>query len=331
MKAVVVKGRMDYSVVADAANPTAAPGRAVLSISYASLCYRDLLELMGYYPRMRYPVVLGHEAVGVVEESMDPRYRPGDRVVPMLYEPDGTCDMCLRGEEVYCRSRRSYGEDVDGFFAERAAVAANALVKVPTWVNDELAVLVPCVIAMIYKGLRRASLSQGETVLVTGAGGGVGIHAVQLAKAMGARVIGVTSREDKAGAVAKYADEVVIGSKFGDEVKKRAGEVDVVVENVGTPTLGESLRSLRMGGRLVLIGNVKPDEAYELRLGYAIMKDIAVIGNVAANRGDIWRTFELMRVKTIEPIVTKYSLEEFEAALDQLRRGDKVGKILLKP
>ncbi len=76
--------------------------------------------------------------------------------------------------------------------------------------------------------------------------------------------------------MAKYADEVVIGSKFGgDEVKKRAGEVDVVVENVGTPTLGESLRSLRMGGRLVLIGNVKPDEAYELRLGYAIMKDIA--------------------------------------------------------
>lgn len=70
--------------------------------------------------------MLGHEAVGVVEESMDPRYRPGDRVVPMLYEPDGTCDMCLRGgEEVYCRSRRSYGgEDVDGFFAERAAVAA---------------------------------------------------------------------------------------------------------------------------------------------------------------------------------------------------------------
>ncbi len=185
---------MDYSVVADAANPTAAPGRAVLSISYASLCYRDLLELMGgYYPRMRYPVVLGHEAVGVVEESMDPRYRPGDRVVPMLYEPDGTCDMCLRGgEEVYCRSRRSYGGGGRGWVLRgEGRRGGNALVKVPTWVNDELAVLVPCVIAMIYKGgLRRASLSQGETVLVTGGaggGGGVGIHAVQLAKAMGGR------------------------------------------------------------------------------------------------------------------------------------------------
>jgi acryloyl-coenzyme A reductase len=330
VRAVIVNGKMDYSIM-DVKEPSAAPGRVVMSVTYASLCYRDLLELMGYYPRMRFPVILGHEAVGMVTESMDPRYKAGDRVVPMLYEPDGTCDMCLRGEEVYCRTRRSYGEDVDGFFAEKASISGNALVKVPPWVSDELAVLTPCVLAMIHKGLRRASLIPGESVLVTGAGGGVGIHAVQLAKAMGSRVIAVTNHEDKARELRRFADDVIIGSKFSEEIKKRVGEVDVVIENVGTPTIGESMRSLRMGGRLVLIGNVNPNEAYEFKLGYAIMKDISIIGNVAAHRGDIWRTFELMRNHSVEPVVAKYGLEDFGKALDDLRNGRKIGKILLKP
>ena len=239
MRAVIVNGKMNYSII-DVKEPSATPGRVVMSVTYASLCYRDLLELMGYYPRMRFPVVLGHEAVGVIAESMDPRYKAGDRVVPMLYEPDGTCDMCLKGEEVYCRARRSYGEDVDGFFAEKASISGNALVKVPPWISDELADLTPCV-------------------------------------------------------------------------------------------LGESMRSLRMGGRLVLIGNVNPDEAYEFKLGYAIMKDISIIGNVAAHREDIWRTFELMRIHAVEPVVSKYGLEDFGKALDDLRSGRKIGKILLKP
>ncbi len=101
----------------------------------------------------------------------------------------------MRGLDSYCINALSYGENVDGFFAEYARVSGNALVRVPNGVPDELAAFTPCVIAMVYKGLKRAGglTYGGETVVVTGgASGGVGIHAVQLAKALGARVIAVT-------------------------------------------------------------------------------------------------------------------------------------------
>ncbi|MFP3074271.1 MAG: acryloyl-coenzyme A reductase [Caldivirga sp.] len=332
MLAVVVtsKGRFE---VKDIAMPSLNVGEVLVRIKYAALCYRDLLQLRGYYPRMRYPVVLGHEAVGVVEESRDPRFSRGDRVVPILHSIDGTCDMCLRGEEVYCRNRLSFGEEVDGFFAEYARVTGNSLVKVPDWVSDELAVLTPCVLAMLYRGFRRINLNMGETVLVTGASGGVGVHAVQLARAMGARVIAVTRSEEKAKVLGKFADDVIVGSGFSEEVKRRFnGGVDVVVEAVGTPTIGESIRSLRAGGRLLLIGNVNPDETYQLRLGYTILKDIMILGNAAANRSDVASVFGIVKVRPIEPVVAaKYPLREFAEALRMLESGSRIGKVLLVP
>ncbi|KUO84190.1 MAG: alcohol dehydrogenase [Caldivirga sp. MG_3] len=332
MLAVVVTGKGRFEV-RDIAMPSLNAGEVLVRIKYAALCYRDLLQLRGYYPRMRYPVVLGHEAVGVVEESRDPRFSRGDRVVPILHSVDGTCDMCLRGEEVYCRNRLSFGEEVDGFFAEYARVTGNSLVKVPDWVSDELAVLTPCVLAMLYRGFRRINLNMGETVLVTGASGGVGVHAVQLARAMGARVIAVTRSEVKAKVLGKFADDVIVGSGFSEEVKRRFnGGVDVVVEAVGTPTIGESIRSLRAGGRLLLIGNVNPDETYQLRLGYAILKDIMILGNAAANRSDVASVFGIVKARPIEPVVAaKYPLREFAEALRMLESGSRIGKVLLVP
>jgi len=332
MLAVVVTGKGRFEV-RDIPMPSLNAGEVLVRIKYAALCYRDLLQLRGYYPRMRYPVVLGHEAVGVVEESRDPRFSRGDRVVPILHSIDGTCDMCLKGEEVYCRNRLSFGEEVDGFFAEYARVTGNSLVKVPDWVSDELAVLTPCVLAMLYRGFRRINLNMGETVLVTGASGGVGVHAVQLARAMGARVIAVTRSEVKAKVLGKFADDVIVGSGFSEEVKRRFnGGVDVVVEAVGTPTIGESIRSLRAGGRLLLIGNVNPDETYQLRLGYAILKDIMILGNAAANRSDVVSVFGIVKVRPIEPVVAaKYPLREFAEALRMLESGSRIGKVLLVP
>ncbi|WP_069808400.1 acryloyl-coenzyme A reductase [Vulcanisaeta thermophila] len=332
MKAVVVTKPGVYEI-REVDKPVINEGYVLIKVKYAALCYRDLLQLRGYYPRMRYPVILGHEAVGIVVDSRDPRFKPGDRVVPLLIEPDGTCQFCSRGLEAYCTNGVSYGEEVDGFFAEYARVSGNALVKVPNDVPDEVAVLTPCVLAMVYKGLKRAGLEPGETVVITGASGGVGIHAIQVAKALGARVIGVTRSEVKAGVVRKFADHVIVGARFSDEVKRLTGAgADLVIEAVGTPTLNESLKSLRIGGRVVLIGNVNPDEAFSLRLGYAILKDIEIIGNVRSNRSDITELFRLAGLGLVKPVVAGvYSIDEFGEALSQLSdNSSRVGKVLIK-
>jgi len=332
MKAVVVYEKGKYEV-RDIPLPKISDGEVLIKINYAALCYRDLLQLAGYYPRMKYPVVLGHEAVGIVVESRDARFKPGDRVVPLLHEPDGTCEFCLRGLDAYCVNAGSYGENLDGFFAEYARVSANALVKVPNNVPDELAVLTPCVLAMIYKGLKRAILMRGETVVVTGASGGVGIHAVQLARAMGAQVIAVTRSEDKASFIRRFADDVVVASKFSNAIKSLTDGVgaDVVIEAVGTPTLDESLRSLRTGGRAIIIGNVNPDETYALRLGYIIMKDVSIIGNVRSNRSDVAETLRLLGSGLVRPVIAAtYPLDRFSDALEFMRNSSRIGKVLIK-
>ncbi|MGC9137103.1 zinc-binding dehydrogenase, partial [Caldivirga sp.] len=108
--------------------------------------------------------------------------------------------------------------------------------------------------------------------------------------------------------------------------------VDVVIETVGTPTIGESLRSLRIGGRMLLVGNVNPDESYQLRLGYVILKDITIVSNIAANRSDVVSVFNMARLSRLEPIVAaKYPLQDFGRALNTLQSGSRIGKILLAP
>ncbi|MGC8607568.1 MAG: acryloyl-coenzyme A reductase [Vulcanisaeta sp.] len=333
MKAVVVYDKGKYEI-RDIPMPRLNDGDVLIKINYAALCYRDLLQLAGYYPRMKYPVILGHEAVGVVVESRDPRFKPGDRVVPLLHEPDGTCEFCMRGLDSYCINALSYGENIDGFFAEYARVSANALVKVPSGVPDELAAFTPCVIAMVYKGLKRAGLMHGETVVVTGASGGVGIHAIQLARALGARVIAITRSPDKAKFIKQFADETTTEQRFSKVVKDLTNNVgaDIVIEAVGTPTLEESLRSLRNGGRIIIIGNVNPDESYSLRLGYLIMKDIAIIGNVRSHKSDVAETFKVLSRGLIKPIIAStYSLYKFDDALESMRNNSRIGKVLIKP
>ncbi len=263
MKAVVVKGNKQGYEVRDIPDPKPERGEVVVQIRRAALCYRDLLQLQGFYPRMKYPVILGHEMVGEVTEVGEgvTQFARGNRVISLLYAPDGTCHYCKQGEEAYCHSRLGYSEELDGFFAEQAKVKVTSLIKVPDGASDEGAVMVPCVTGMVYRGLRRANLREGETVLVTGASGGVGIHALQVAKAMGARVIGVTTSEEKASVVGKYADRVIVGSKFSEEARKE--DINVVIDTVGTPTFDESLRSLWMGGRIVQIGNVDPTQSYQ--------------------------------------------------------------------
>jgi D-arabinose 1-dehydrogenase-like Zn-dependent alcohol dehydrogenase len=286
---------------------------------------------------MKRPVVTGHELSGeVVEVGAGAAFAVGERVCAVHRPPCGACDDCRAGQETRCsRAVHAFGLTVDGSYAELVLAHADALVRMPPEVPFEKAAFLHCTAAVALRALReRARVQAGEWVLVTGASGGVGIHALQLARLLGARVIAVTSHERKAAALLRHgADEVVVtGGDFQREVLVRTdGGADVALDLVGAPTLHRSLRSLRAGGRLVVVGNVTA-ERIQLNPGWVILREAAILGSAGASRRDLADVLDWVRRGRLEPVVDAVlPLEQARAAQERLAAQDVVGRIVLVP
>ncbi|MEM3081857.1 MAG: alcohol dehydrogenase catalytic domain-containing protein, partial [Nitrososphaerota archaeon] len=291
MKAVVLTADSPEPLVADVPEPGhLGKGEILVRVEAAGVCYRDLLNLRGVWPKARRPVVMGHEFAGVVVRVGDDveDVSMGDRVAGLPYSTCGSCKYCLVGRENLCRNRRQLGEELDGSWAEYMVVNARDVVKVPKTIDAAEASITGCVLAMIIHALKdQAGVRAGETVLVTGAGGGVGLHAVMISKLLGCSVIASTSSSSKAERVkAAGADHVVVGiDQLSSRVREATGGmgVDVVLECVGAPTFEQSLRSTAWGGRIVVIGNVSVGEV-KVPLGYMILRENVLVGAVGSTR-----------------------------------------------
>jgi len=179
----------------------------------------------------------------------------------------------------------------------------------------------------------RARVRAGETVLVTGASGGVGLHAIPVAKALGARVVAVTSSAAKAEALgARGADEVLVSADHEfHKPMRRAGGVDVVLDCVGAPTLAASMRSLKPTGRVVVVGNVTALRA-ELNPGLFILTEIALLGASGCTREDLADVLAWVREGRLAPVVA--GTLPLAAAADAHRRLEArgvVGRLVLVP
>src|SRR5581483_7905522 len=251
-----------------------------LRVAACGVCYRDLLDRQGKYPFMKRPVITGHEMAGEIVElgAEVAGWQLGDRVAVIHRAPCGACEPCRAGRETHCMgSPVSYGLTVDGGYAEQAVVWASSLVRVPDGLPLDQAAFLHCTAGVALRGMHtHAHLSAGETVLITGASGGVGVHAIQIAKILGARVVAVSSSPAKVERLrALGCDEVILAPPDGafqrEALRVSDGGAHVALELTGAPTFNASLRSLRIGGRLVLIGNVTA-ERVEVNPGYVILR-----------------------------------------------------------
>lgn len=338
MRAVVIPevGRIEVS---DWPEPTAGPGQVLLRVAACGVCHRDLIDRDGKYPFMRRPVVTGHELAGTVEAlgaGVD-GFAVGDRVAVVHRAPCGACAACRAGEETRCLgSPVSYGITADGGYAERAAVWASSLVRVPDEVELAAASFLHCTAAVALRALRKhARLGAGETVVVTGASGGVGVHAVQVARILGARVIAVTSSPEKVAPLgALGADEVVLArdAHWYKEVQARTGGgAQVALELVGAPTFNGSLRALGFGGRLALVGNVTT-ERVEVNPGYLIVREIAVSGSASATRAELAEVLGWVQAGRLRPVIAaRRPLAEAGAAQAALAGKRIFGRQILVP
>ncbi|HIQ30465.1 MAG TPA: alcohol dehydrogenase [Candidatus Caldiarchaeum subterraneum] len=338
MKAVLMTGYNRPLEVRDVEDyGDLAVGEAVVKIEMTGVCYRDILTVEGHFPKAKPPLILGHEIAGRITAlgGDSKEFREGDRVVSLTYIACGECTYCRRGQENICRKRLWFGEDLNGSYAEYVKTHIRSLVKVPDNIPAEGAAIAACVTGMVLHSLKRVGgAGAGDSALVTGAGGGVGIHAVQILKALGARVIALTTSPEKAETIYSYgADDVIIaGEKAYEQVRALTGGegVDLVVETVGEPTFQLSLRSVKWGGRIAVIGNVTA-ASVNIPLGLLILRENKVSGSISSTKEDVKEALDMTASGRLKPVGRVFPLEKAQEAHEAVKRRKILGRAFLKP
>jgi acryloyl-coenzyme A reductase len=341
MRAVIIResGGLDCLEAVEMADPSPSTGQVVIRVGGCGVCYRDLIDREGKYPFMRRPVVTGHELAGEIVAVGDGvrEFAVGDRVAITHRAPCGTCVECQKGEETHCFGTPvAYGITVDGGYAELCLAWESSLTRVPAGVALDEAAFMHCTAGTALRALRKQGrLAAGQTVLITGASGGVGVHAIQIAHILGARVIALTSSEAKVAPLrALGADEVIVSrdGAFQREVLNRSdGGVDVALDLVGAPTFNGALRSLKPGGRIVVVGNITV-ERLEVNPGYLIMRDLTVSGSSGATRAELAEVLQWVAEGKLRPIVAeRRPLVEARAAQEKLTQRGVLGRQVLIP
>jgi NADPH:quinone reductase-like Zn-dependent oxidoreductase len=229
---------------------------------------------------------------------------------------------------------------LNGGYAELVAVSDGSLVKVPAGLTSPDVAVASCAIGTVLNALRDvAHLELGETVLVTGAGGGIGLHAIQLAKASGARVVAQTTSPGKVDAVKEAgADEIVLVER-GVDYAKNVMDVtggkgcDVVLENVGAASFVSSVNTVGLHGRLVLIGEVQktPPPVVADLVGWR-GRDISILSAASTTKRQLEDVLTLMERGVVTPVVTDtLPMSEAPRAHEILESGSVTGRILLVP
>jgi acryloyl-coenzyme A reductase len=338
MRAIVIHepGGVERLNLVDWPSPTPGAGQVRVRVAACGVCYRDVVDRQGGYPFMKRPVVTGHEWAGeIVEVGPDVRdFAVGDRVAATHRPACGECDACLAGEETRCSGTiASYGLTADGGYAEEVLAWTSSLVRVPAALPLDEAAFLHCTAAVALRALRRhGGLERGQTVLITGASGGVGIHAVQVAKILGARVVAVTSSEAKSEAILRAgADDVLVAKgPFHRDVLARA-EVDLALELTGAPTFNSALRSLRTGGRLVIVGNLT-GERIDVNPGYLIVRELSIAASAGATRAELAEVFAWAADGRLRPVVAeRLPLTAAREAQTRLQQKGIIGRQVLIP
>jgi alcohol dehydrogenase, propanol-preferring len=292
-----------------------------------------------------FPRIPGHEVAGVVVEAGADvgHVKAGDRVACHFYLTCRTCRFCRSGRETLCTAFRGYlGMACDGGYAEYMAVPAANVTPIPAGVSDVDAAIAADAICTPYHACREeARVGPGDSVLIVGAGGGVGIHGVQMAKLCGGWVLAADITDDKLAAAKEYGADAVIDARRGDLAAQARAltdgrGVDAAIDFVASrETLEASLGSLARAGRLVIIGS-RPKAAFGADASFtvdpgAMLSDMLEIhGSRYVTLTEIQQTLELLRQQRIRSVVSRtFPLESAEEAHELLRNNALVGRAAL--
>jgi propanol-preferring alcohol dehydrogenase len=321
-------------------DPEPSHGEAMVRVRACAVDQFDLSIRNGHIPGTKLPLILGHEVAGEVVALGDGvgELSVGDRVVSTLYVTCGRCRLCRTGAETVCENFIGYlGAQFDGGYAEFMNIPAANLVRIGEGISFEEGSVFANAIGTPYHGIvRRACIRPGESVLITGAGGGVGLHAVQLARLSGGRVMGADISDDKLKGILEMGAERAVDptkESLVDAVMDwtQGKGVDAVIELVGTATMADTVKCLAIRGRLAIIGS-HTGRSFEADPLYVMRRELTIMGSRNCSKQDLRDVVNLVEGGRIKPIVSEsYPLEEAESVLDRMAKGEFVGRPVLIP
>ncbi len=340
MSALLLEEHGGPLVLREVLRPEPGPGQVLVRVRACAVDRFDTAIRARVRERGELPLILGHEIAGEVVQPGPgvEEWTEGDRVVTSLYLTCGRCRWCRRGRETICENFAGHiGVNAPGGYAEYTVLPARNLVRLPKTIDFIPASLLANVIGTPFHALgARMRLAPAEHLVVTGGGGGVGLHAIQLGVMLGASVMGVDLGDAKADAMgAVGADAVVDPTQVDLEMAirdwTRGIGADGVLELVGPATMPSTLAALSKGGRMVIVGSHTGAE-WTLDPGLIYRNEWEILGSRNVTVDELATVVDLVAASRIRPLVDQVRpLAEGEDLHDRVLSGAVIGRDVLVP
>jgi len=310
--------------------PQAGPGEVLVHVRAVSFNFRDLMMVKGLYnPKLKLPRIPCSDGAGEVAAVGEgaTRFKPGDRVAGIFMQ------NWLDGPPTAAKIKGALGGDLDGMLAEYVVLKEAGLVRVPQHLGFEEAATLPCAAVTAWNGLVAGQLRPGSTVLIQGTGG-VSIFALQFARIMGMRVLGISGSAEKLERVRALGLSAALNYKETPDwdrwaIEQTGGEgVDLVIEVGGMGTLPRSLRALRIGGTIAQIG-VLTGAADPLPLPQILHKQAHIRGIYVGSRSDFEEMNRAIALAELKPVFESVPWSQAREVLHRMESAGHFGKLVV--
>jgi NADPH:quinone reductase-like Zn-dependent oxidoreductase len=319
---------IDSLELAERTDRAPGPAEVKIKIRAVSFNYRDLLMVKGLYnPKLQLPRIPCSDGAGEVVDVGEgvTAWKPGDRVAGIFMQ------NWIDGRATPAKTKGALGGDIDGMLADSVVLHASGLVAVPAHLTFEEAATLPCAAVTAWNALAAAQLKPAASVLIQGTGG-VSIFALQFARLMGMRVLGVSSSNqklDRARSLGLHAGVNYRDTPEWDRwvLDQTEGEgVDLVIEVGGVGTLPRSLRAVRMGGMIAQIG-VLTGASEQFPLPIILHKQVHIRGIYVGSRRDFEEMNACIELAQLRPVVESSSWKQTREVLHRMEAGAHFGKL----
>jgi propanol-preferring alcohol dehydrogenase len=338
MKAAVLHALKEPLRIEQVPIPEPGHGELLIKVTACGVCHSDLHAVDGdWTPPPVIPLIPGHEVAGKVAK-LGPGvtdFAVGDEVgVPWMYSSCGHCEFCLAGMETICKSGEATGYTKPGGYAEYMVAQAAYVGRLPQGTDPYAMAPILCAGVTTYRGLKRTGARPGQWVVIAGIGG-LGHVAVQYARAMGLRVAAVDVADEKLQLATSLGAEIVVNAASTDPVaaiqEMIGGAHAAVVTAVASKAFEQAILMLRPAGTVAYIGlpGGKSDEI-RASISAIVNWELSVRGSNVGTRQDLNEAIAFASNGLVKAKIRTIALEDINAVFDEMRKGQVVGRVVLK-